>query len=169
MAVLTRILACLCLLVVLTGCRSGQEQWGPFRGQVVDAETGAPIANAYVTVLWIREPPNFHFTQLFYDAQETVTDAKGLFEIPRRTHLLTAFVDAPRVGVFAPGYLMQAPDVVPPGRRYVDATVVRMRPLKTRQEQCKFQPGGFGAEATRKLPRFSEAIQKYRVNLDCRA
>jgi hypothetical protein len=169
MAVLTRILACLCLLLALTGCRTGEEQWGPFRGRVVDAETGNPIAGAYVTVLWIREPPNFHFTQWFYDAQETVTDANGLFEIPRRTRLLTAFVNAPRVGVFAPAYLMQTPDVAPPGRRWVDATLVRMRPLKTRAEQCKFEPGSFGLGASRRLPRFTEAVQQYLLKLDCRA
>ena len=40
------------LLLAFGGWLRGQDQWGPFRGQVVDAETGAPIANANVMVSW---------------------------------------------------------------------------------------------------------------------
>src|SRR5687768_16042191 len=48
-------IACLLLVFVATaGCRSGPEQWGPFRGQMVDAETGAPIPGAHFMVSWER-------------------------------------------------------------------------------------------------------------------
>ena len=131
MAVLSRAALLLSVLVVASGCRGGAEQWGPFRGQVVDAETGMPISGANVMVSWIREPPSLHFTERFYDAQETVADANGRFELARETRLLTAFVRGPEVAVFAPGYMMQAPEVTPAGgRAYVDPTTVRMRPLK---------------------------------------
>ena len=57
------------------GCRFGAEQWGPFRGRMVDAETGAPIPGAHFMVSWERDYPNpVHWTQRFYDAQEAVTD-----------------------------------------------------------------------------------------------
>jgi hypothetical protein len=95
------------------GCRSGQEQWGPFRGQVVDEETGKPIAGANVMVLWIREPPSLHFTQSFYDAQETVTDVNGRFEIPPRRHWLTAWVEETRYWHFRASLLDAVSRVIP--------------------------------------------------------
>jgi hypothetical protein len=139
----------------------GPEQWGPFRGRVVDAETRMPIAGAHVMVLWIREPPSLHFSQSFYDAQETTTDAGGRFEIPRQRRFLTAFVEPPEVSVFAPGYLAQGANVTPvQGRRYIDPTVVTMRPLKTREEQCRHRPAEPRAAAN-SVPRFMRAVLEY--------
>ena len=169
MAVLSRALPLVLVFMTLTGCRTGPEQWGPFRGQVVDAETGTPIPGAHVMVLWIREPPNFHFTQWFYDAQETVTDASGRFEILHRARVLTAFVIEPGVSVFAPGYQMQTPQVTPTdGLRFVDPTVVRMRPLKTREEQCRYQWRGPSMGVGSAVPKIMEAMRQYAVDLNCR-
>jgi hypothetical protein len=168
-AVLSRVLLVVLLLLAgLTGCRRGPEQWGPFTGQVVDAETGNPLAGAHVMVMWVREPPSLHFSQWFYDAQETVTDAAGRFELRRETRLLTAFVEAPSVSIFVPGYQMQAADVIPAsGHRYVDQTVVRMRPLKTREEQCKHEPLGVRGDAHAHVPRFIRAQYDYQAALQC--
>jgi hypothetical protein len=163
MAVLRRVVLLLSALLMIGGCRSGPEQWGPFRGRVVDAETGMPISGAHVMVTWIREPPSLHFSQWFYDAQETVTDSDGRFEMPRRTH----FVNAPGFGFFAPGYVIQAEDVTPTGgRKYVDPTVSRMRPLKTREERCKHRPAEPWADVS-KVRRFMEAVQQYNLGLGC--
>lgn len=167
MAVLRRPVLLLSMLLVTGGCRSGPEQWGPFRGQVVDAETGMPISGAHVMVTWIREPPSLHFSQWFYDAQETVTGADGRFEIPRQTHFVTAFVNDPGFGFFAPGYLIQSEEVTPSsGRKWVDPTVARMRPLKTREERCKYRPAEPWAPVS-KVPRFMDAVQQHNVALGC--
>ena len=126
-----------------------------------------PLSGAHVMVTWIREPPSLHFSQWFYDAQETVTDADGRFEIPRQTHFVTAFVNEPGFGFFAPGYLIQSEETMPPsGRKYVDPTVAKMRPLKTREEQCKPRPAEPWAPSTR-LPRFMNAVQQYNIALGC--
>lgn len=168
MAVLGRSVWLLLVLLATVGCRSGPEQWGPFRGQVVDAETGTPIAGAHVMVAWTRDQPSVHFNQWFYDAQETVTDAAGRFEIPRQTRFVTAFVIEPGISVFAPGYLMQEPDVTPAnGRRYVDPTLVKMRLLKTREERCKFEPSGVQADAHESVPGFVTALRDYQAALKC--
>ena len=165
---LGRLVWLLSMLLVTGGCRSGPEQWGPFRGQVVDAETGMPISGAHVMVTWIREPPSLHFSQRFYDAQETTTDTGGWFEIPRQTHFVTAFVNGPGFGFFAPGYLIQSEEVTPrSGRKYVDATVARMRPLKTREEQCKFEPFGVQPDAHESVPTFVKALREYQAALRC--
>ena len=167
MAVLRRFVLLLPMLLVTGGCRSGPEQWGPFRGRVVDAETGMPISGAHVMVTWIRESPSLHVSQRFYDAQETVTDADGRFDIPRQTHVMTAFVNEPGFGYFAPGYLIQSEDVTPPGgRKYVDPTVARMRPLETREERCTYRPAEPWAPVSR-VPRFMDAVQQYNVAIGC--
>jgi len=167
-AVLTRIVACACLLLTASGCRSGQEQWGPFRGQVVDEETGKPIAGANVMVLWIREPPSLHFTQSFYDAQETVTDVNGRFEIPPRHHWLTAWVEKPDIGIFVPHYLMQSPRVIPSdGRSYLDETVVPMRPLRTQDERCRNEWRGPLIDVGPSVPVIMRAIRQNEKSLQC--
>jgi hypothetical protein len=167
MAVLKRIVLCL-LVVLMGGCRRGPEQWGPFRGQVIDAETGMSIAGANVMVSWERDKPNpVHWTQSFYDAQETVTDMKGQFEIPRETRFLTVFVSQPRVSVFAPGFVAESEEVTPAGGRlYVDATILKMRPLKTREQRCKYRPGEPSASRA-EVPKFMDAVQQYNTGLRC--
>jgi hypothetical protein len=155
--------------VAAAGCRSGAEQWGPFRGQIVDAETGAPIPGAHVMASWERDHPNpVHWTQSFYDAQEAVTDAGGRFEIPRQRRFFTVLVSAPRFDAFAPGYVAESSDVTPRGGRpYVDQTILRMRPLKSRQEQCAHLPNGPSIDASDKASRFDAAVQAYRLELSC--
>lgn len=168
MAVLGRSVSLLLVLLATVGCRSGPEQWGPFRGQVVDAETGTPIAGAHVMVAWTRDQPSVHFNQWFYDAQETVTDAAGRFEIPRQTRFVTAFVTEPDISAFAPGYLMQEPEVTPAnGRAYVDPTMVKMRPLKTREEECKYRWYGPLIDVGINVPVVMGAIQQYNIGLRC--
>ncbi|MBI3047001.1 MAG: hypothetical protein HYY76_01695 [Acidobacteria bacterium] len=168
MAVLTRTGLCVLALVLTAACRTGPEQWGPFRGRVVDAETGMAIAGAHVMVLWERDIPSpAHWTQTFYDAQEGMTDTDGYFEIPRETRFFTALVSRPRFAVFAPGYLPQAEEVTPPdGRLYVDPTVLTMRPLKTREDRCRHRPGAPGVPPN-ELTNFVEAVQRYTTELKC--
>ena len=162
--------AALLLVWVLTaGCRFGAEQWGPFRGRMVDAETGAPLAGAHFMVSWERDHPNpIHWTQSFYDAQEAVTDADGRFEIPRQRRFLTLLVSAPRFGAFAPGYFAEAEKLVSPvGQLYVDDTILSMRLLRTRKERCGRLPGGPSVSASEAVPVFYRAVQAYRSELSC--
>jgi hypothetical protein len=80
---------------------------GPYRGQVVDAETQAPLAGAVVVVHWLldRVYP-FHSVAENYAVREVVTDAEGRFFLdvrdveegaPKRTRRPSFFV-------FLPGY-----------------------------------------------------------------
>jgi hypothetical protein len=80
---------------------------GPYRGQVVDAETKAPLAGAVVVVHWLldRVYP-FHSVAENYAVREVVTDDEGRFFLdvrdveegaPRRTRRPSFFV-------FLPGY-----------------------------------------------------------------
>lgn len=112
-------------------------KWGPFRGQVVDMETGEPIPDAAVLVVWwevVATP--VHGITRFYEAKETVTDSEGLFEIAAiSVPFWKLGVQPGEVWLFAPAYVEHARVVMPPkGRRFVDPTVVQMRRLKTREE-----------------------------------
>ena len=169
MAVLGQSAWWLLVFLMAAGCRMGPAQWGPFRGQIVDAETGAPIPGAHFMVMWERDNPNpVHWTQSFYDAQETVTDAEGRFEIPRQGRFFTLLVSAPRFDAFAPGYIAESSEVTPRGGQpYVDSTILKMRLLKTRKERCDRLPGGPSMDASEEAPLFDRAVQAYRSELSC--
>jgi len=154
-------------VVFLSGCQSGPEQWGPFHGQVVDAETGEPIAGAHVVVQWYRDPPSLESSTRAYDGQEARTDANGRFLVARKTRWLTAWVKRPGVGVFAPGYVARRQKVSPPdGRPFVDPTVVEMSALRTREEQCGHLPGEpWVPEGA--APETTKAVREYVLALGC--
>jgi hypothetical protein len=106
-----RVLAvCFWLLVVCAASAGAQrpEGWdryldrhrGPYRGQVLDADSKAPLVGAVVVALWRRDRVYpFHNASEHYAVRETVTDSEGRFLLevkdieevaPRRTrrHLL---------------------------------------------------------------------------------
>ncbi len=82
-----------------------ENQWGPFKGTVVDATTGQPIPGAVFTVIWVRRIPMIAESwQYFYDARVAVADESGRFEIPRRFPALLDFIEPVRLSCIAPDY-----------------------------------------------------------------
>ena len=84
------------------------EAAGPWRGQVVDAETGQPLEGVVVLAVWDKLSPGvMHPRREYHDVDEVVTDADGRFVIPER-RMLTAnpFVnlDGPNLHLFKPSY-----------------------------------------------------------------
>ena len=100
------LLGALLLLLLLTGGAPAEEKWGPFRGRVVDVETGQGIAEAVILAIWLEtwsSPIETHTR--FYDAKEALTRPDGTFEIPRLTPPFFRFrIMEPEFRVFAPGY-----------------------------------------------------------------
>ncbi len=81
---------------------------GPYKGKVIDLDTGKPIEGAVVAGVWVLE---FNFTP-FCDAKETVTDKNGEFILPKASCLsLWPLAQMGRLGmiVFKPGYLAYPP------------------------------------------------------------
>ena len=83
-------------------------------GQVVDADTGQPIAGAHVAYLWESTINPSGFTghsarTICYHAAATVTDAQGRFEIPAWRKWSTYDVDDrdPNGLLYAPNYVPQ--------------------------------------------------------------
>lgn len=99
-------LAAVLILITSTACAHSD---GPYRGKVVELETGKPIEGAVVAARWTIEP--FVHTERICDAKETLTDKNGEFELPKgscTSHPL-AQMYGPYVVIFKPGYLGYPP------------------------------------------------------------
>jgi hypothetical protein len=117
---------------------AAEEKWGPFRGRMVDVETGQGIPGAVVLAIWLEKVPTpIEMHTRFYDAREVLTGPDGSFEIPRRPPPFFTFrILEPTFKVFAPGYAEDRWVVTPPtGQALVDPTVIEMRRLRTREER----------------------------------
>ena len=80
-----------------------------YRGQVVDEETGAPLAGAVVTVIWGNSSYLGYEAgpREFLNAQETVTDSNGNFTLQVSAGFnrkLFTLVSDPWIVMYQPGY-----------------------------------------------------------------
>jgi hypothetical protein len=168
------------LLFCLTSIACAQSD-GPYRGKVVELETGNPIEGAVVAAEWTIEP--FVHTERVCDAQETVTDKNGEFELPKASctsHPL-AQMYKPRVVVFKPRYLGYLPIGNNPeemrikmpsftGNEFKDEKqyyVIKLGKPKTREErELTYENASFSDDETRrKLPVLLRLLKEERKNL----
>jgi len=89
---LARLAGILLGLAVLVGAPDlASAAKGPWRGQVLDAETKHPLEGVVVLAYWNRYRFSLaqlvvgHQTPEFFDAVEAVTDAQGRWEIPKKS------------------------------------------------------------------------------------
>lgn len=82
---------------------------GPYKGKVVELETGEPIEGVVVAARWLIT--TWVHTERICDAKETVTDKNGEFKLPKGWCISHPFakIDKPSVVVFKPGYLGYPP------------------------------------------------------------
>ena len=90
------------------GDELGDPKWGPFRGRIIDADTGQPIPGAVALVIWLETLPTpVQTNQKFYDARIGVAGLDGTFEVPRRTPpFFSTRISTPLIEYFAPGYAL---------------------------------------------------------------
>ena len=123
-----RLAAALALLLAAVGvaCAAAEDEevvlrapGGPYRGRVVDGQTGRPVPDALVVILWQRFDDEIQGLRRLVTARETFTDSTGAFvhdvavlesKLPPRTLI-------PRLLVFRPGFtsVPSRPQVSPPG------------------------------------------------------
>lgn len=92
---------------ILSSCSSyyASRVDGPYKGKVVDAETGQPIAGVVVLGTWYRQFPSpGGAVSKYYDAKETVTDKNGDFEIKGLGRLIMSNIIPMDVLIFKAGY-----------------------------------------------------------------
>jgi hypothetical protein len=148
---------------------------GPYRGQVVDAETKAPLAGAVVVALWRRDRISpVHSVSEHYAVRETVTDADGRFMLdardieegaPRRVRRPAFLIFLPGYGKF-PGF-QAAPKGFTGGIFERADTVVELSRIVDREQRRKhlllFGPGDFSDQPFRDLPELIRRINEERV------
>jgi hypothetical protein len=178
----------LCGVLVMAGSPASSqdtERWdryldrprGPYRGQVVDAETKAPLAGAVVVVRWLRDRvyPVYMVAEN-YAVRETITDAEGRFFLdakdveeraPRRTR-------RPGFLIFLPGYGSYPKQHVSPtgftgGMFERPGTIVELPRLVDREERRKhlwsFGPHSYSDKPFRELPELMRRINAERISL----
>lgn len=78
---------------------------GPYKGKIVDVETGQPIEGVVVLGVWSKELPTpAGAVSSHYDAMETVTDKNGEFEILGLGLKVFSNVTPMNVVIFKAGY-----------------------------------------------------------------
>lgn len=102
---------CLASFLFVSGCYGPPVRWrpvridGPYKGRVIDADTRRPIEGVVVLGVWYKEYPiGATGGSEFYDAEETLTDKNGDFEIKGQGLLVLSFIDEMDVLIFKSGY-----------------------------------------------------------------
>lgn len=147
---------------------------GPYRGRVLDAETGKPLAGVVVVAVWRRDRiMPFHSRSEHYAAREALTNADGEFVIdaedvernaPKRTL-------RPFFTIFLPGYGRGRSEPGPTPRSGMNffegvGNTVELLKLKNKEERLAYlrQIDLYGAPFT-EVPEFARLINQERVTL----
>jgi hypothetical protein len=95
------------LIVTLLG-GGPAEAAGPWKGQIVDRDTGQPIPGAVVLAIWtLRSRGEIHPDDEFHSASEVVSDDEGRFVIQEHTVTPTktlTHIQGPEIVIFKGGY-----------------------------------------------------------------
>jgi hypothetical protein len=154
---------------------------GPWKGQVVDAETKQPVDEVIVIALWYTLQAGDTFVLGYLDSEEVVTGHDGKFNIP-----VKKFTREPMLYIFKPGHgrwRFQGEDewskLDPSERRkrYIEAdrqladngVMIELVPLKSQLERLRFyqtpRPGPFGLVPPDKMKRWQQADEAERAYL----
>lgn len=163
------------------------EAAGPWKAQIVDAETGKPLERVVVLAVWYRR-----YTSAggwagggYYNSEEVVTGPDGQFVIQARsTWTLVPFLTAiqgPEFYIFKPGYgqwyfqgSKEWPRDVIEQKQHVkraweqfagEGVAIELPPLKTRKERSEFLPSRPSDVPDSNMPRFLEALNQERIFL----
>ena len=151
---------------------------GPYRGQVLDAETKEPLVGAVVLAIWYWEAPGLggHGPAVdYHDALEALTDAQGEFTVPAKT-LLTVIgkIREPKLVIYYPGYgFFPSLQAYPQDDKEVRAAYerrffqVKLIKLKTREERMKVRddPVWISDVPDAKMPNLVRLVNKERQML----
>jgi len=138
------------VMPLTTGC-AVYHYYGPYYGKVIDADTKQPLEGAAVLAVYYTESYGLAgSTDNYLDAQETVTDRNGEFQIPALHSIafrpLQAFESYTWFKIFKPGYgcypeyKKSMPMFVPNGSLPANTLVIIKLPkLRTRNERLESQ------------------------------
>jgi hypothetical protein len=153
----------------------GSDRGRPYRGQILDSETKAPLAGAVVVALWVRERVYpFQVNTEHYAVRETVTDSEGRFVMevrdieqgaPRRTRKPEFLVFLPGYGTFPHHYTSPKGFLTELFER--GGTTIEVPRLQTREERRNnlsgANPHRFSDRPHRDLPQLLKAVDEERI------
>ena len=147
---------------------------GPYRGQVIDADTRAPLVGAVVVAYWPRDRIfPFHSVMEHYAVREVLTDADGRFvidggDIERSAPKRTLY---PRFLIFIPGYgsfprLQKAPTGFTGGVFEDRGALVELPRLESREARRanlrEITPSSFTDAPFQDLPELTKRVNEER-------
>lgn len=166
-------------LLLATGCGHLVYSSGPYRGQVLDAETQQPLVGAVVLAIWYREVSFIPFAahspaEDYHDALEILTDAQGEFTIPAKTHLTPiGKIREPEFVIYYPGYgYYNYFQVHPVGKEITVAYEqrffhVELRKWKSREERLRnLSVRPVGRVPLDKMPNLTRLVNVERIEMD---
>jgi hypothetical protein len=150
---------------------------GPYRGQVIDAGTKAPLAGAVVVALWRRNRVYpFHSVSENYAVRETLTDAEGRFVLdakdveegaPSRIYHPEFLIFQPEYGSFPSNYV--APLGYIGGIFERAGAVVELPRLESRDARRKnlraFDPYGYSETPFKDLPEMMRRLNAESISV----
>jgi hypothetical protein len=154
---------------------------GPYRGKVIDAETKQPLDGAVVLAIWYREVPVApHGPAVdYHDALEVLTDARGEFTVPARTHLTPiGAIREPEFVIYHPGYGSYPSDQVRPRdeaitsayeQRYFEVVLAKFKTRGERMRHAGLPIGVFGRVPWSKIPNLVRLANDDREELGLKA
>lgn len=151
---------------------------GPWKGQIVDAETGTPLEGMVILAYWVKWTASWGGWAGgdFIDAEETVTDPDGRFVIP--PHSTFTLMPWSRITgelvILKPGYGLWAFRGGNPSRESIwkrlerNEEIIEMPRLRTREERLMFYRQHWhvpGIVPDEHAPRLLQAQEVERANL----
>jgi hypothetical protein len=150
----TLVLMMILTLAPFAGLSAG-EAAGPWKVQIVDAETGEPLEGVVVLAVWMRytASPGGWAGAKYYDSEEVLTGPDGRFVIPQRTIInwlpLLTDIRGPEFKILKPGYgRWRIKEWEKKPKEWEELTtgevlekegiVIELPPLKTREERLEF-------------------------------
>jgi hypothetical protein len=151
----TGLLIAVIVLILNSGCAI-VHHYGPYMGKVVDKESGEPVEGAAVLAVYMTMRTTISGSKGEYlDAQETLTDKNGEFEIPPLTRFtfrpLHWFWSRADFTIFKPGYgcypwhkdsgpVFVKPKGNLPENEYVIVKLPRLKTLEERKDNFDCSP-----------------------------
>jgi hypothetical protein len=178
------------LLVVLTSSCLGVIECataaGPWKGQIVDKETGKPLDEVVVLATWYKAYSTYGGWggAGYHDSEEVVTDTNGRFMIQsKQTWTINPFstIKGPEFYIFKPGYgqwqfegqdrwskdaLESEEQRKQTWQKFVDEGVTLELPrLSSRDARLQFLNRPSGEIPSDRMPKYLEALDRERINL----
>ncbi len=160
-------------LLLLMGTATPATADGPWRAQIVDAETKQPLEGVVVLAMWtkhVRSPGGP--SSEYHDSEEVLANKDGRFTIAARSFFSLnplVFFRGPRFLLFKPGY---GRAIWPGGKQReiwpeenIENVVIelpRLKSLEERKEYVGRVRGGFLAIPREKMPLLEKAITEER-------